>query len=108
MYTGKISYSSSEVIDWVKLLKGASKFELDDLTFTIGNYLLSQQKDWIQQNILVIYKCALSTTSLKGLLDYCNQIMVSEPGIILKSNDLPKESLITLLKNDELNMDEGE
>src|SRR5438128_3163728 len=34
--------------------------------------------------------------------------MVSEPGIILKSNDLPKESLITLLKNDELNMDEGE
>jgi len=37
--------------------------------------------------------------------------MLSSPDIILKSNnmaDLPKATFINLLKNDELNMDEGD
>src|SRR6185295_5640808 len=49
--------------------------------------------------------------SLNKLLGYCNRIMVSNPGIVFKSNDLailPKETLITLLKNDGLSMDEGD
>src|SRR5438128_9306935 len=98
-------------MDWIGLLKGASKFRLDDLVTAIENYRITQQEKWIQQNIFTLYKCALSTDSLIGLLDYCHQIMVSQPDIILKSNDirnLPKEILITLLKNDELNIDEGE
>src|SRR6185369_10859324 len=54
---------------------------------------------------------AVSTASLNKLLAYCNQMMVSHPDIIFKSNDLavlPKEALMTLLKNDGLQMDEDD
>src|SRR6185312_15404161 len=52
-----------------------------------------------------------SATSLDKLLAYCNRIMVSHPDIIFKSNDLAtlsKETLITLLKSEELSMDEDD
>src|SRR5438094_9960550 len=103
MYTGKLSCDDAIDIGWVNILEGASKFKLDNLNIEIGNYLINQQEKWIQQNILTIHQFAQSTSSLNKLLDYCNQIMVSQPDIILKSNNivsLPKETLITLLKND--------
>src|SRR6185312_15224622 len=56
-----------------------------------------------------IYKCALSSSLLNKLLEYCNNIMTLSPEIIFKSDNLmslPKETLITLLKHDELNMEE--
>ena len=48
---------------------------------------------------------------LNGLLGYCNRIMVSHPDIVFKSNDfatLPKETLINLLKSDDLSMKEDD
>src|SRR5438128_6604095 len=98
MYTGTVSYTNTSCVDmdWISLLTGASKFELNNLILAIGNYLIDQQEKWIQQNILTIHKYTLSTGSLNGLLDYCNKIMVSQPDVILKSNDivcLPKETL---------------
>ena len=69
--------NSCEGTDWIELLKGASKFELHDLTAAIGDYLISHQKEWIQQNIITVQELALSSSSFQRLLDYCNQIMVS-------------------------------
>src|SRR6185312_1376621 len=63
------------------------------------------------QNILTVRKYAATAVSLNKLLAFCNRIMVSHPDIIFKSNDLatvPKETLITLLKNDELDMEEDD
>src|SRR6185312_15785084 len=110
IYTGKMSYDLCKDIGWMRLLDGASKFELSDLLTAIETYLINQQNEWIQQNILTVHKYAAST-SLNKLLAYCNRILVSHPEIVLKSNDLailPKETLITLLKNDELNMNEDD
>ena len=106
-----MSYDSCKNIGWISLLDGAGKLELLDLLTAIETCLISEQQEWIQQNILAVHKHAASTTSLNRLLDYCNQIMVSHPDIIFKSNDialLPKETLITLLKSDELGMDEDD
>ena len=106
-----MSYDSCKDIGWFSLLDGASKFELLDLFTAIESYLIDKQSEWIQQNILTVHKYAASTASLNKLLAYCNRIMVSHPDIIFKSNDLatlPKETLITLLKNDELMMDEDD
>src|SRR6185312_3794016 len=111
IYTGRMSYDSCTNIGWISLLDGSSKFELFDLLTAIETYLIDQQKEWIQQNILTVHKYAASTTSLNKLLAYCNRIIVFHPDIIFKSNDLatlPKETLITLLKNDELSMDEDD
>ena len=111
IYTGLIPYDSDKNIDWISLLDGASKFILLDLLIAIENYLIDKQQEWIQQNIITVHKYAASMASLNKLLDYCNQLMVSHPDIMFKSNDiatLPKESLITLLKNDELDIDEDD
>src|SRR6185312_106452 len=109
MYTGKVTHRSIEAIDWISFLDVARTFGLDDLVVAVGDYLINQQKEWIQRNVFTVRKHALSSNLLNRLLDYCNQIMVSMPEIILESDDLkslPKETLITLLKQDELNMEE--
>src|SRR5690242_10024472 len=92
-------------------MDGAGKFELLDLLSVIEACLIDKQQEWIQQNFLTVHKYAASTPPLNRLLDYCNQIMVSQPDVIFKSNDfatLPKETLITLLKSDELIMEEDD
>jgi len=94
-------------VDWISLLDGASKLELFDLLIAIETYLIEKQKEWIQQNIITVHKYALSTAPLNRLLGYCNRLMVSHPDMVFKSNDfatLPKESLINLLKHDDLSM----
>src|SRR5438128_730707 len=96
--------------DYIGLLKGAQELELYNLVDAIGNYLIAQKDDWIKQNILAVYQCASSIDALQHLLKHCNQLMASSPDIVLTSNNLaalPKEMLISLLKNDELVMDEG-
>jgi len=106
-----MSYDSCKSAGWIRLLDGARKFELIDLLAAIETYLIDQENEWIQQNVLSIHKCATSTASLNKLQAYCNRMIVSHPDIIFKSNDLatlPKETLITLLKNDELSMDEDD
>src|SRR6185436_15131446 len=111
IYTGRMSYDSCKDMGWFSLLDGASKFELLDLFTATETYLIDKQSEWIQQNILTVHKYAASKASSNKLLDYCNQIMASNPETIFKSNDfstLPKETLITLLKNDVLNMNEDD
>jgi len=106
-----VSYDLCKDIGWISLLDGARKFELLDLLTALETYLIGKQSEWIQQNILTVHKYALSTASLNGLLGYCNRILVSNPDIIFKSNNLaslPKETLITLLKSDDLSMDEDD
>ena len=66
-----MSYDSCEGIGWTNLLKEASKFKLDDLIVAIENYLIEQQEEWVQQNIVTIHKFALSnklTEQTSGLL----------------------------------------
>src|SRR6185369_17021074 len=73
--------------------------------------LIDKQEDWIQENILRVHKFASSAASLNRLLGYCNRILVSHPDLAFKSNDLAtlqKETLITLIKNDELSMNEDD
>ena len=109
IYTGKVTYDSSEVVNWVGLLDIACRFELDNFVIKVGDYLLSHQKEWIQHNIFAVHKCALSSSLLNKLLNYCNNIMLSSPEIMFKSDNLaslPKETLIALLKQEKLNMKE--
>ena len=53
-----MSYDLCKDIDWMRLLDGASKFELFDLLTGIKTCLIDKQKDWIQQNILTVHKLA--------------------------------------------------
>src|SRR6185312_8106002 len=111
IYTGRMSYDACKNVGWIRLMDGAGKFELLDLLTAIETWLIDKQQEWMQQNIFTIHKYAASTPSLNRLLDYCNQIMVSHPESVFKSNDfaaLPKETLITLLKSDDLVMEEDD
>src|SRR5689334_23120780 len=104
-----MNYRSSEILDWIGILNVTCRFGLDDLVTAVGDFLINHQKDWIQRNVLEVQKCASFSSSLNKLLDYCNNLMILSPEIVFKSDslvNLPKETLITFLKNDELNMEE--
>ena len=109
IYTGKVSSRSYENISWIVLLEGANKLGLSTFCTAIGDNLIEKHEEWIKQNILAVHNCASSTDSLQKLGDYCHQLMLSSPDIIFKSSniaDLPKVTLIGLLKRDEFDMDE--
>ena len=111
IYTGKVPSRSCEGVSWIVLLEGANKLGLNAFCTAIGDYLTKQHEQWIKQNVLTVYNHAMSTNSLQKLGDYCNQLILTSPDIILKSDNmanLPKATFISLLKNDELNMDEGD
>ena len=61
IYTGKVTHRSNVVIDWISFLDVASTFKLDDLVIAVGDYLINQQKEWIQHNVYAVYKHALSS-----------------------------------------------
>src|SRR5436190_15792504 len=84
IYTGQIFYDSCKCTGWISLLDGVNKFEMLDLLAAIESYLIEKQKEWIQQNIITVYKHALSTAPLKGLLAYCNRLMASHPDIVFQ------------------------
>src|SRR5205085_4686740 len=97
VYSGKVPSHSCEGVSWIVLLEGANKLGLNTFCTAIGDYLIKQHEQWIKQNILTVYHCASSTGSLHRLGDYCNQLMLSSPDTILKSNnmaDLPKATFI--------------
>src|SRR6185436_13574086 len=96
IYTGRMSYDLCKSAGWIRLLDAVSRFELVALLAALETYLIDQEGEWIQQNVLSIYEYA-STVSLNKLQAYC----VSHSNTIFKSNDfatLPKETLIALLK----------
>ena len=65
IYTGQLFYDSCKLVGWISLLDGASKLELLDLLIAIEPYLIEKQTEWIQQNIITVYKYALSTASFE-------------------------------------------
>jgi len=56
-----MSYDLCKNIGWFSLLDGASKFELLDLFTAIESYLIDEQSEWSQQNILTVHEYATST-----------------------------------------------
>ena len=73
--------------------------------------MITEEKEWIQQNLVHIEKISSEHKSFNLLQDYCIELIIDNPRLLLKSNDITiieKSTLLTILKSDFLELDEIE
>ncbi|RIB18182.1 hypothetical protein C2G38_1367794 [Gigaspora rosea] len=92
------------------LLTAANEFGLEELFDTIQQHLIKNHAPWMRNNFVRIHKISFKNEKFKYLQNFCNDIIDNYPSIIFDSEDyvdLSENILVSLLKHDNLNVDEG-
>ncbi|RIB18177.1 hypothetical protein C2G38_2185322 [Gigaspora rosea] len=92
------------------LLTAANEFGLEELFDTIQQHLIKNHAPWMRNNFVRIHKISFKNEKFIYLQNFCNVIINNYPSIIFDSEDyvdLSENILVSLLKHDNLNVDEG-
>ncbi|GBC40624.2 BTB/POZ protein [Rhizophagus irregularis DAOM 181602=DAOM 197198] len=87
----------------------ASEFDLQELVNHLQSFLIQKNTSWIIENFSLMYQTSLENNSLTELQNYCNDLVSKKPVKIFNSNNfssIPENILISLIQNDNLNMNE--
>ncbi|GET64899.1 hypothetical protein GLOIN_2v1779084 [Rhizophagus irregularis DAOM 181602=DAOM 197198] len=111
IYGGVISLNEQEPSEILKILIAANQLILQELIDYLQEYLIENKSEWMEQYFEYIYRTSLQSNSLLVLQQYCTKFMAKSPEKVFKSLDftsLPENSLISLIKRDDLQMKEIE
>src|SRR5437588_8740216 len=87
-YNGTININNLEPNEILELLEACDELNIDELIEDLQNYLIVEKKEWIEQNLVYIYKISSSHHQLfNALHNYCSEIIKENPEQFLKSND---------------------
>lgn len=93
------------------LLVAADELILDELIEHVQDYLIQNQANWLQQNIVRVLHTIFQHQTCKKLQDYCLEIISNDPKFLFESEDylkLESNILVALLERDDLEMEEIE
>ncbi|RIB27284.1 hypothetical protein C2G38_2160863 [Gigaspora rosea] len=111
IYGGVVSLKNSEASTIFDLLIALNEFKLTELVEHIQSHLIDNNSSWLRLNFSRIYQISFDNENFKALQQFCNDILAKHPRMIFNSDDFDKlqeSTLITLLKRDDLPMDESE
>src|SRR6266540_1831582 len=105
MYNGIINIDSLDANKILELLEVCDELCFSELIDDLQNFLISEEKEWIQQSLIDIYKVYSNHQSFNLLRDYCSMLLYDNPESVLKSDDIvtiEKPMFISILKKDDL------
>ncbi|GBC34404.2 hypothetical protein GLOIN_2v1884231 [Rhizophagus irregularis DAOM 181602=DAOM 197198] len=111
IYGGVISLNEHEPLEILKVLTAADELFLQELIDHLQKYLIENKPEWIGQHFELTHRTSFQSNSLLELQQFCTSFMAKSPDKIFKSLDftsLPENSLISLIKRDDLQMREIE
>ncbi|RIB27292.1 hypothetical protein C2G38_2029501 [Gigaspora rosea] len=111
IYSGIISLENYEAPAIFNLLIAINELKFTELAEHIQSYLIDHNASWLRLNFSQIYQKSFDIENFKALQKFCNDILVKHPNMIFKSEDfdiIQENALITLLKREDLQMDESE
>ena len=111
IYHSIIKLSKNDLKTNVELLIAADELCLPDLFEILQEHLLRNMEEQLKQNFCLVHKISMQHQSFTILQSYCKLIVKQIPHVIFKSKDfitLEKDTLISLLKRDDLCMEEIE
>ncbi|GES93599.1 hypothetical protein GLOIN_2v1868421 [Rhizophagus clarus] len=111
IYGGVLSLNINETLDFLKILAAADKLHLQELVDYLQKYLIKNKLEWVEQNFGFTEQVSSQSNNLLELQEFCTNLMAQSPEKIFKSFDftsLSEKSLISLLKRDDLQMNEIE
>ncbi|GBB91635.1 hypothetical protein RclHR1_00190048 [Rhizophagus clarus] len=111
IYGGVISLNEQEPLEILEILTTADELLLQELVDYLQDYLIKNKSEWIEQHFELVHRTSFQSNSLLELQQFCTNFMAKSPEKIFKSLDftlLPENSLISLIKRDDLQMKEVE
>ncbi|RIB10627.1 hypothetical protein C2G38_2105582 [Gigaspora rosea] len=88
----------------------AQEFLLEELVKLLETHLIEENAHWLRLNFNNIYLKSFQSSQFQKLQEWCNDIVVKYPSKIFDSKDftqLQENILISLLKRDDLQIEEG-
>ncbi|GBB83196.1 hypothetical protein RclHR1_00010078 [Rhizophagus clarus] len=111
IYGGVISLNGQEPLEILNILTTADELLLQELVGYLQDYLIKNKSEWIEQHFELTHRTSFQSNSLLELQQFCTDFIAKSPEKIFKSLDftlLPENSLISLIKRDDLQMKEVE
>ena len=109
IYNGIINIDNLDANEILELLEACDELCFDELIEDLQNFLIKEEKEWIQENLFHAHKFSSQYQSFNLLQDYCNKIICENPEVVLNSNNvatIEKSMFVSILKKDDLKMDE--
>ncbi|RHZ65273.1 hypothetical protein Glove_318g43 [Diversispora epigaea] len=109
IYGGIINLENAETRFIFDLMLVASEFDLEELTYKLEAILIDTKSSWLKTHFSLVYHTIFDRQNFKNLENYCNDIIVKYPNLIFDADDftsLPESALISLLKRDDIQMEE--
>ncbi|RIB05344.1 hypothetical protein C2G38_2253863 [Gigaspora rosea] len=108
IYSGIVLFNKADAPTILDLLITANEFGLEELGNAAQTQLVNHAS-WICRNFTKVYRISFENDNF-DLQKFCNNIITKHPSIIFDSEDfvnISESTLVSLLKLDNLNMDEG-
>ena len=93
------------------MLAAADHLHLQELVDCLQQYLIENKSNWIEQHFELAYQTSFQSNSLLDLQQFCTNFVVKFPEKVFKSPDfisISEKTLISLIKRDDLQMNEVE
>src|SRR5438105_12536502 len=88
MYNGIINIDNLDASEILELLEACDELCFDELIEDLQNLLIKEVKEWIQENLMDIYKFSSQYQSFNLLQDCCEILLYDNPELIVKSCDI--------------------
>ncbi|GBC10248.1 hypothetical protein RclHR1_09470008 [Rhizophagus clarus] len=111
IYGGILSLNVNDTSDLLKILVAADNLYLQELVDYLQKYLIENKSEWIEQHFGFTQQVSSQSNNLLELQEFCTNLMAQSPEKIFKSfgfASLSEKSLISLIKKDDLQMNEIE
>src|SRR5437763_4651984 len=111
LYTGTINFDKQNGIQLLKLLMATDELNLQKLSDHVRNYLIDNQAEFLRSDPLEIFQTVFQYEACEILRKYCLDTICESPKILFESPkfvSLEQDLVITLLKQNELEMEEIE
>ncbi|GET51619.1 hypothetical protein GLOIN_2v1782772 [Rhizophagus irregularis DAOM 181602=DAOM 197198] len=112
IYGGILSLNEHDTSDFLKILAAADNLHLQELINYLQKFLIENKSEWIVQNFEFTQQISSTSNNLLYLQEFCTKLMAQSPEKILLSFNftllLSENSLISLIKRDDLQMKEVE
>ncbi|RIB11976.1 hypothetical protein C2G38_2042215 [Gigaspora rosea] len=107
IYGGIVPFDKIDASTIFDLLITSDEFGLEELVNTAQSQMVENHASWLRLNFSKIYKL---NNNFNVLQKFCNNIIAKHPSILFDSKDftdLSEKALVSLIKLDNLQMDEG-
>ncbi|EXX78989.1 hypothetical protein RirG_009910 [Rhizophagus irregularis DAOM 197198w] len=111
IYGGILSLNMRDASDFLNVLAAADNLNLQELVDYLQKYLIRNKPELIEQNFGFTQQISSQSNNLLELQEFCTNLMAQSPEKIFNSFDftsLTETSLISLIKRDDLQMNEIE